>query len=550
MRVIYYIIILAVLSPLVGFGQTDEYLYLNSRNLQNAPFEHNPSVNFDLENYSYYILRKNPAYVQLYRDELSKIDTTATKKEIGIFSESYYSRTDGEYLSHKGNGGIASSLMAIGENEIKEIGTIFGAASYETGTKNNTSLNYTSRYMDYYPYLATDTVGLGSSRCDSYRMNGGFSFKQGKTYLGVAGEYEGIVARRLSDPRYSSYLSLLKLDFAVVSNIKRSLLALRVSPELSWQSIAVSDYSNRGAHYFQLYGFGQWNRKETDGGYSHHRFLTTNGVNVDFTWQTKSQRQDLFQCTFNVLFNIRNMSTLETNNKNLFETKTYYVKPELNLFKRLNRWDIHLLLGYHLSTRSGTEHVYEKQLVDAENYLHDDVKVASSELYSLSEATAISEIKGICNLTPTKQIHLLIGANINDYNEEYLTPQRKVNNSTFSSFVGIGYSAKSGRSNIEFFAKVKKQTNLDGNLSLNVEDNILAQELVYVPYFIRGVNSLSFSGELLYSYVMRSERSVGMSIKGELLNGTNNTSLSNYTDYLFHQKQTICYANLRLFYLF
>ena len=550
MKVIYYIIMLIIVYPCIGYGQSNDDVYFRKGVLDGGAFDHNVPQIFDLENQPYYTLINNPAYVQLRRDVASRRDTTGVDDFFGLTANYTKKSVDGEYLAFEGDQSISTRFAAIGESEFKGVGSVFGSASYGFKRFKNRALDYTTQYMDYYPYIVVDTVGFGDSSSDSYHIDGGFSFNIGKTYLGVGGDYEGEVARRLSDPRHSSYLSRLRLDLGAAIEHWDHLFALRVSPQFSWQSISVSDYSLKGAKYFQLYGFGLWNRKESSGGYSYNRFMTTNGVEADLVLHSRSKRDDALQYTVSLLGSYTVMNTLESNSKNLFSTHTYYIKPEVSLSKRFNSWDLYLLAASHISSRKGTEHLYEKQLVDGGNNLYDNVKVASSSLYSLSSVTALTQVKGIYDISKQSQLHLLAGADIDRYSEDYTIPYRYIGTTSSRVFAGGGYSRKCGKYAFEFYLRVTKQSNIDSSLDAVLVDDMLSQEFVYIPHFIRGMSGWDINGEVAYSCAFKNMKRVGLRLVGGYSRNASQEPLVDYTQYRFVSRQDILNVNMMLFYQF
>ncbi len=551
MRLIKRAIAAAIIAlPSLGVAQISSLTNIDKYKTRSESFNHNTHVIFDLENYEYYASIDNPAYVQFYRDQLAKADSARANDFLSLATEYGYKDTDGEYLSYKGRKSVLGSIQATGETGYKGVGAMYGSISYEMRNDSDTKLNYTHRYMDYYPYIVADTVSIGDTKSDSYKIDGGFSFKTGKVYLGLAGSYAGVVSRRLTDPRYSNYHSLLSLDFGMGYEFNRHILLAKISPRFSWQATAVNDYSLRGAKYYQLYGFGLWNRKESAGGYSYNRMMTTNGVEFGTSFSRVRAGKKELGYLFDIDASYNSMNTLETNSKNLFSSATFYINPEASLFGSINDWDLNILTGYHLSNRKGTEHTYEKQLVDEENKLYDNVKVASSELYSLINSSLNLQMKAAYNISSIHKIHMLAGGVAEHYEEKYEAPYRAIKNTWIDSHIGLGYSLGLDRNDLDIFLSAHKTYNMSNTMDVNLVDDYLTRELVYIPYFLRSMDSNALKLEAKYNFHLKNKDQIGFVANATYAKLASDLSMDEHTEYMFSKENSQLNLNLMIFYSF
>ncbi len=558
-----YIVLVLLVVSLLCKSQSDLSYQLNRFDKKVSTYEDVSSQIFDIENNYIYILRRNPAFIDLY---YNNADSTLNSYQIKrmrpsaiLLGSASFDKTNGDHVFYDGNKQFEGSVLAGGEKIIDGLGTLYGSASFSSGRKKNIYSNYATNPSDYYPYLVGDTLGVGDINNEKYEISGGFSFKHKGYYYGLGGTYTGISSSKVTDPRLSVYNSWLRLDFGIAKIIKNNLYSVKIYPELNRQNIDANNYTQKAASYFLYYGFGEWNRKESTIDNAYKKLMTINGIGADITYKRLSTNDNSINYTFNFVYNYRSMNTEDLMGassltsrayKNLFSSTTHHFSPNFILSKRYKDFLFFLLLTGNNNIRKGTEHVYEKVSSSENNSsLKDYVKVGSNKLYSQNSYSNSAQFKAIYNLSPIRSLHFLGRINYDYYEEKYISPHRRICNQFFTPSIGIGYNSIFNKNSLEINLVFSAKRAIDNVFDLPAVDKETIIQQAYIPYLIRGEDNNTFSSEITYSHSVNQKSKIGSRVSflyGQRTKAPYITSLSQFVD----PNRESLRLNLNLFYIF
>lgn len=557
-----YIVLVLLVVSLLCKSQSDLSYQLNRFDKKVSTYEDVSSQIFDIENNYIYILRRNPAFIDLY---YNNADSTLNSYQIKrmrpsaiLLGSASFDKTNGDYVFYDGNKQFEGSVLAGGEKIIDGLGTLYGSASFSSGRKKNIYSNYATNPSDYYPYLVGDTLGVGDINNEKYEISGGFSFKHKGYYYGLGGTYTGISSSKVTDPRLSVYNSWLRLDFGIAKIIKNNLYSVKIYPELNRQNIDANNYTQKAASYFLYYGFGEWNRRESLKDNVYKEQMTISGIGVDIAYKKLRSKDNSIDYTFNIVYNYRNMNTedrygegtIRETYRNLFTSRTHHFSPNFILLKKHRDFIFILSLAGNNNLRKGTEYVYERVSTSSTNSsLMNYVKVGSNKMYSQNSYSNSVQFKAIYNLSPVRSLHLLGRINHDYYEEKYISPHKRICNQSITPSIGIGYNSIFNKNSLEINLGFSAKRAIDNVFDLPAVDKETIIQQAYIPYLIRGEDNNTFSSEITYSHSVNQKNKIGSRISflyGQRTKAPYITSLSQFVD----RERESLKLNLNLFYIF
>lgn len=133
---------------------------------------------------------QNPAFMQdAYRTSLS---------EFSIYMD--YDHQDKALIHQDGSGYLLGGITAGTYLKMNDRTTVWGSASYRTGTKRHIWYNSTSDYDLLYPYVMGDTLG-GNLKNEQYTFSGGCATSFGNFTIGETLDFRAEHEYRAEDPR-------------------------------------------------------------------------------------------------------------------------------------------------------------------------------------------------------------------------------------------------------------------------------------------------------------------------------------------------------------
>lgn len=146
----------------------------------------------------------------------------------------------------------ASSFQQLGANSV-----VWGKASYQNGKKYDVTWNETSDFLLLYPYVMGDAKG-GDQNYESYRLDGGYSTRHGKTCYGVDLGYRTLSEYRDRDPRPNNTVADLYAQGGIGLNIWGSYsVAVTATAEKYKQTNELAFYNELGTQMvYHLTGIG------------------------------------------------------------------------------------------------------------------------------------------------------------------------------------------------------------------------------------------------------------------------------------------------------
>lgn len=559
----YSIVLLLLFVSLLCKSQSDLSYQLNKFAEKVSTYEEVSQQTFDIENNYIYVLRRNPAFIDLFYNDtdstLNRYQIKRMRSESILSGSVSFNKINGDYIFYEGNRLLEGSILAGGEKVINGLGTLYGSASFSSGRKKNIYSNYATNPLDYYPYLVGDTLGVGDINNEKYEINGGFSFKYKGYYYGVGGTYTGIASSKVTDPRLSVYNSWLRLNIGIAKIIKNNLYSVKVYPELNRQNIDANNHTQKSADYFLYYGFGEWNRRESTKDNIYSKLMTIVGVGADITYKRLCTNDKSIDYTFNIVYNYRNMNTEDHMGasssttdayKNLFSSSTHHISPNFILSKRHKDFLFILLLSGSNNIRKGTEHVYEKiSSSDKDSSLKDYVKVGSNELYRQTSFSNSIQLKTIYNVSSSHSVHLLGSLNYSYYEEKYIFPQKRICNKSLTPYLAIGYNSIFNKNSLEINVGFAARRAIENIFDLPAIDKETIIKQAYIPYLIRGEDNNTFSSEIIYSHLVNQKSKIGTKVSFLYGQRTGASYISSLSEFVESDREALR-LNLNLFYIF
>ena len=421
--------------------------------------------------------------------------------------------SSGQFVHYLGKRHTFGQLLAQGQLHIKESGTLYGQASYQSGRRTQTSYSYSAYPEEMRPYLVSDTLGATTMDIETYHVLGGYSFNLGKYALGTEVDYEGIALSRSNDPRLANYAHHIRMGLACSRVYAHDILAIKFSPEWIRESISANSIMD-GVKYFQFYGFGLWNRRETQGAITYGRQQTQLSIGTDAAWFHKGT----WNWALHAFWKYSAMNCEEANFKELFTSRTHHFQQQLLLSRQFTNSSLHFQFSAQEHLRKGSEAVYQQQIQDAQGGLYDYVKVGSNDLYANNWQSADIKMKYIQNLTPTSSLDVFAGFTYNHFEEKYKSPIMKIENQTTSALLGVGYQSiqKSLQWKISVYASTQGGTKNTYSIPGNADKTQLT--MAYIPYLLRGENHQTAGASVQISVPVKAHQSVGFYFAQDYLN--------------------------------
>lgn len=554
----HIIILLLLLSASLAMAQGDANVQL-SKAQKTYDDQRTVSQTFNIEYIDWYTLRNNPAFHHYFSQESVNIIEFKNLKDKNSMEASFStSNTKGEYLFYEGDKQTKGSARASGKMVIDGVGTLFGTASYTNENKKNTMLNYAVNPLNYYPYLVSDTLGMGNQKYETYYVDGGFGFTHRGMYYGVGVTYQGIASSKLTDPRLSIYDSWFKLDFGITKSFKKHLLAAKVYPEFNRQKIAASSSLFEAPSVMQFNGFGTWKATEVKSTQSYDRLLTVNGYGMELTYKRLKEKEDDLGYDFSLKYNHRKMNTednsqlgFESNTKlNLFSRNTHHISPSISFNKKLSKVNLTVLLAGNNEISKGTEHIYNSQKVSGEQNLYDYIKVASNQFYTQQNFVNSASFKLVYPTSAANAYHVLARIQHQHYQEKYVFPNKKIENVSLSPSLGIGYNSSFKKNNVAFNLVYTQQFALSNSYDVPNVMNWINIQQSYIPFLIRGEEHYKIESELLYTHSLDNIQSIGAKLDVAYIKRNASTKSENLVTYISERSRSIFAFDFKLFYLF
>lgn len=471
--------------------------------------------NTDIENTPVYSMRHSGALVDWL---LQKTDTgcfaSYRRNERQVLTLTFNNRnTTGDYLHYNGRRLTDGSLLAGGHLSLPHAGTLYGMAAYSMRNRKGVYYNYATHPEDYAPYFVGDTIATGTMRQEIYTVKGGYSLSLGKWQWGIDAMYEGMAQAKTTEPRHANYAYWLRLGLSAAKVMGRHVAALRLYPELNRQSISASGLLD-AVRYFQFYGFGQWNRRESQGNISYGRTQKITGAGVDLQYHYAGA----WNIMARVAYNYRHMYTEESSFKNLFMANSHHLSEQIMASRQFTNTELHLQITAIQDFKTGKENIYENRLQDEVQRLYDYVLVGTNQLYTHHRHEIDAHAKLIYHISPHQAWHLLAACSYFDGCERYKSPDIKIANTTLMPILMAGYRYARDRHQIETDASAAIQMGLGSTYRLDITPDRFTLAQAFIPYELRGENSQQLLARVAYAYELSSKHTVGARLKAHYQN--------------------------------
>lgn len=471
--------------------------------------------NNDLENSRLYVAR---SMVSLVDYMMGRADSSAFdglhRPEHNVLAASFDNvNAAGRFIHYDGKRQTFGRLLAGGELHTERSGTLFGMAAYQRGEMTRTSLNYATHPEDYAPYFVADTLGQSAVNREIYTVYGGYSLALGGWQWGLEARYEGIAQARRQNPRHSNYTHSVGVGLGMSRVWQRNIVALTLRPEWSRQSIAAKSLLD-GVRFMDFYGFGLWNRRESQGAVSYGRQQTLHGIGADMAWM----HDGLWAWTLAAGWKYRSMNSEEANFKELFGSHTHHFHQQLIVERRFDKCFWLFQFSAKEYARSGSEHIYEQQVQHADEGLFDYVKVGTNQLYHSSGVSMDLRSKVISPVRLQSSVAMMAAVGWKRDEERYDSPQMKVANQTLTMSLGVEYKWQRGHFAWETGLNAGMQSGWNNSYNVTATTDAVQEAMAYTPYLLRGESRQTLEGRLVGLRKLSDKLAVGGFVKGGYLN--------------------------------
>lgn len=190
--------------------------------------------------------RQNPAlHGVAYRLSLSELS-------LGI----NLSRQSEAFVLENGKGYSLPYLGVESFLKLSERTSVWGTASYKTGSRREIKWNSTSDYDLLQPYVLADTLG-GDTRCEQYLFSGGYATRLQQWLLGAEMLVRAEQEYRDQDPRMRGVVTELRLRIGAGREIRGYRLGAAFEGNIYKQTNSVEFYNEEGViPEYQMTGLG------------------------------------------------------------------------------------------------------------------------------------------------------------------------------------------------------------------------------------------------------------------------------------------------------
>ena len=461
----------------------------------------------DIENTFVYQVRHHSALFDWLVNGLSADYSFLKRNEKGLVSVTMDLRNNqGENLFYNGKDRIAGEVLAGSHFTLKNKGTLFGMASYQQRKIEDMRFNYSTHPEDYVPYLAGDSISEGDTHQEVYTIKGGYSKQMDHFHFGVDAMYEGIAEHRSTNPKYSNYSYWLRLGLNAAWTKGKHIFSVRAYPELNQQSISANTFLN-STKFFQFYGFGLWNRRETVGSLSYARVQRIWGGGGDLLYLYNGD----WKYSAQLIYNYRRLTTEEVNLKNLFSGNKHYLREQVSAFKTVGEHTFYTQLSAMQEFMSGKENVYENQSQSQEQNLFDYVLVGNNQFYHRKYMNADWKGKMVFNVAAQQAIHVLAGVGYAYRDETYDVPFIELKSSNILPTVAVGYQRHRDKYALECNLSATFQCNIDKSFDYaTYTENVFTRAQAYVPHLLQTENNQQVKADILFSHVIGKKYELGI----------------------------------------
>lgn len=507
MRKTFYVLSALTLASVQAMAQnTILYNYKKYATSEQTVVDSHRWMNNDLENTQAYMARST---VSLLDFLTAKGDTMAfghlRRPESNLLSVSVSNaNTPGQFLHYEGKRRTFADVLAGGEMHIDGVGTLYGMASYQSGMTTQSSFNYATHPEDVAPYFVSDSVGCSKMQRETYTVMGGYSFRKGKLNFGLEAFYEGIALSRTRNPRLANYSHRINVGFGASLVMPRDIVALRFSPEWSRQSMTATSLQD-GLRFFEFYGFGLWNRRETQGATAYGRQHSFLGLGTEVSWMHDGS----WNWALSASWLRRTMDSEEASFKELFASTTNHMQQQVVVSHGFGSTSLYLQLtaGEHL--RKGREAIYQQQVIDADAGLVDYVKVGTNSLYTQNQYDADLRVKVLQAIGTSSSVGLVGSGTYRSYEDRYVSPQMSIKNNVFVAGVSAEYATRRKGVELETSIGTSVQCGMDNDYGVAGAMNKVQNVMSYVPFLLRGENSHALEGQMRMAFRVSPKLRVG-----------------------------------------
>lgn len=168
-----------------------------------------------------------------------------------------YEKQQEAYVMQIGDGSAMSTIGVDSYKHLRSNQTVWGVASYTTGSRKGVKWNSTADYELLYPYVLADSIG-GDLDAERYLFSGGYatSFTNGIS-VGVELAYRAEHEFRKRDPRPRNVVSDLKILAGAKYDISGYSFGASVGIDIYKQTGSVEFYNEAGVvSEYQMTGLG------------------------------------------------------------------------------------------------------------------------------------------------------------------------------------------------------------------------------------------------------------------------------------------------------
>jgi hypothetical protein len=351
--------------------------------------------------------------------------------------------------------------------------TLWGNASYHSGTKYSQTLNETSDVALLYPYLSGDTTG-GNLQTETYKFAGGYAHHHRQIILGIHSAFRAQQEYRATDPRPANTVADLTLSAGAAYRPQKQQYTTGVAIHLRKyrQKNQIDFYNELGdIKTYHYTGLGtDYARFRTKAGQSYYNGQSA-GATIHLTPKTSGLHLAADYNNFNfekIISSLNNLNMLHLN-EHATQIETGYSISKQTATRALK------LSGRH-THRTGKENIFGDETSNSYPFLTTVTRYHNT--HSTLSLTALYSR----NTTSATQYTIIPQSGLETQTEQYTYPYRKISRTTanISIQTAIHYTKQKYISITQAIIKHTIPVSNTTNLNINDQEDINASTVALI----------------------------------------------------------------------
>jgi hypothetical protein len=412
---------------------------------------------------------------------------SASLSQIGL--RVCYNHQREAFVMQQGNGESLYQLFATSRIKLSDKTSVWGDASYRSGTKYNVRWNSSADYDLLYPYVMADSVG-GNLQTERYQFSGGYATMWGKFSVGGELSFRAEHEYRNIDPRPRNIVSDLSARIGASAPISGYNFGIDVNGEIYKQTSSVSFYREAGEiSEFQMTGLGTYYERFVGSITQIYYSGSAIGTSIGLTPNDGNG----FYCNGGIQSKQYKRIAASLNSLPLTTLYVMQYETQVGWMRQKGKQELNCFAGLRYEKRNGTEHVAGNAsssiypvLLDLSMYHHYNAD------YFVGAA-----LNGHNHIDWSVQAK----AGYTDYDARYKYPERQLSYAKLYADLLLQISGKCSK-------HLLLSANLQGNYYANISSKIIMPYTDMEQSFVDMV-------DYTYRYSKANYSAVGANIRGD-----------------------------------